>query len=541
MLSTREAGGRRASVELRAHRRRARVRVRLDLAGATLHAAKHRTRVVAGGSVWVARPGRGRRRPRAGAPRSVSLRASYSCSTGTGATAPLFARELDVPHHRGARRRARGCAVRGAPGAAPEALARGRPLVPRAADARVRRRARHGAVLPRPQRAHRRLVRSCASHRRARCSASRLRTSSSGTGQACTPHAAACGDEAVKRARAAVSRRGSGPRFARAHRRRGADRTTPRTRAARRMPPRRPGRPSSALEPRGRVACAVAAEPWPRRGRAGRGSSISSISTFAHGGGHDHGRGDPHVVAVERAVSSSRSQALGAPCGVDQAPSKLVGDLRCTTPRPCPPVQARRTYPVRRGSELGFAPVAVAADLRQRAPPPRPGRAPRDRRRVGARPARGRPLVPPAAPTRRRRLPGVDRRRSPQSSRTRTSAGVPVVPFGAGTSLEGHVIPLRGGISLDLTRLNAIVALRPDDLTATVQAGRDAARSSRPPPGRTASASRSTPAPTRRSAAWRRRTRAGRRPCATAACARTCSRSRSCSPTAASSAPAPAP
>jgi D-lactate dehydrogenase (cytochrome) len=50
-------------------------------------------------------------------------------------------------------------------------------------------------------------------------------------------------------------------------------------------------------------------------------------------------------------------------------------------------------------------------------------------------------------------------------------AGVPVVPFGAGTSLEGHVIPLRGGISLDLTRMNAIVALRPEDLTATVEPG----------------------------------------------------------------------
>jgi D-lactate dehydrogenase (cytochrome) len=50
-------------------------------------------------------------------------------------------------------------------------------------------------------------------------------------------------------------------------------------------------------------------------------------------------------------------------------------------------------------------------------------------------------------------------------------ARVPVVPFGAGTSLEGHVIPLQGGISLDLTRLGSVVAVRPDDLTAVVQAG----------------------------------------------------------------------
>jgi D-lactate dehydrogenase (cytochrome) len=49
--------------------------------------------------------------------------------------------------------------------------------------------------------------------------------------------------------------------------------------------------------------------------------------------------------------------------------------------------------------------------------------------------------------------------------------GIPVVPYGAGTSLEGHVIPLRGGISLDLTRMSRIVAVRPEDLTATVQPG----------------------------------------------------------------------
>ena len=50
-------------------------------------------------------------------------------------------------------------------------------------------------------------------------------------------------------------------------------------------------------------------------------------------------------------------------------------------------------------------------------------------------------------------------------------AGIAVVPFGAGTSLEGHVIPLHGGISLDLTRMNRVLAVRPEDLTATVQAG----------------------------------------------------------------------
>ena len=48
---------------------------------------------------------------------------------------------------------------------------------------------------------------------------------------------------------------------------------------------------------------------------------------------------------------------------------------------------------------------------------------------------------------------------------------VPVTPFGAGSSLEGHVIPVAGGISLDLTRMDRIVEISPDDLTATVQAG----------------------------------------------------------------------
>jgi D-lactate dehydrogenase (cytochrome) len=48
---------------------------------------------------------------------------------------------------------------------------------------------------------------------------------------------------------------------------------------------------------------------------------------------------------------------------------------------------------------------------------------------------------------------------------------VPVVPFGVGSSLEGHVIPVAGGISLDLGRMDRILSLKPADLSATVQAG----------------------------------------------------------------------
>ncbi len=48
---------------------------------------------------------------------------------------------------------------------------------------------------------------------------------------------------------------------------------------------------------------------------------------------------------------------------------------------------------------------------------------------------------------------------------------IPVTPFGVGTSLEGHIIPTRGGISLDLSRLDRIVDISPGNLTATVQAG----------------------------------------------------------------------
>ena len=47
----------------------------------------------------------------------------------------------------------------------------------------------------------------------------------------------------------------------------------------------------------------------------------------------------------------------------------------------------------------------------------------------------------------------------------------PMTAFGAGSSLEGHVVPLRGGVSIDLTRMNRIVRLSADDLDVTVEAG----------------------------------------------------------------------
>jgi len=48
---------------------------------------------------------------------------------------------------------------------------------------------------------------------------------------------------------------------------------------------------------------------------------------------------------------------------------------------------------------------------------------------------------------------------------------LPVVPFGAGTSLEGHVHAIQGGISIDLREMNKIVRVSVEDLDTTVEAG----------------------------------------------------------------------
>lgn len=47
----------------------------------------------------------------------------------------------------------------------------------------------------------------------------------------------------------------------------------------------------------------------------------------------------------------------------------------------------------------------------------------------------------------------------------------PVVPYGVGTSLEGHVIPIYGGVSIDTSRLNKVVEIFNSDMQAVVQPG----------------------------------------------------------------------
>ena len=48
---------------------------------------------------------------------------------------------------------------------------------------------------------------------------------------------------------------------------------------------------------------------------------------------------------------------------------------------------------------------------------------------------------------------------------------VPVIPYGAGSSLEGHLLAVQGGVSIDLSRMNRVLSVQPEDLTVIAEAG----------------------------------------------------------------------
>lgn len=51
------------------------------------------------------------------------------------------------------------------------------------------------------------------------------------------------------------------------------------------------------------------------------------------------------------------------------------------------------------------------------------------------------------------------------------SAQVPIVPYGAGTSIEGHTLAVRGGVSINLSNMTRIVSVNAEDFDCTVEAG----------------------------------------------------------------------
>ncbi|OGA40734.1 MAG: 2-hydroxy-acid oxidase [Betaproteobacteria bacterium RIFCSPLOWO2_12_FULL_68_19] len=48
---------------------------------------------------------------------------------------------------------------------------------------------------------------------------------------------------------------------------------------------------------------------------------------------------------------------------------------------------------------------------------------------------------------------------------------VPMIPFGVGTSLEGHILAVQGGVCIDLSQMNQVLAVHEEDLDAVVEAG----------------------------------------------------------------------
>lgn len=96
----------------------------------------------------------------------------------------------------------------------------------------------------------------------------------------------------------------------------------------------------------------------------------------------------------------------------------------------------------------------------------------------------------------------------------------PIVAFGAGTSIGGHVSAVQGGVAMNLTSMNRVLEINASDFDCRVQAGVTREQLNAELRHRGLS-SRSTLARTRRWAAWPPRAPAGPPRCAMAPCART--------------------